>query len=64
MRRPVSVKNVFLLLSYKSVFLSLFLSFLPVDSFALELSRLCRHPSIRTLCERYSLGAWWVFSFQ
>src|SRR5580700_8999525 len=26
-------------------------------------SRPCRHPSIRTLCERYSLGARWVFSF-
>ncbi len=24
----------------------------------------CRHPSIRTLRERFSLGASWVFSFQ
>jgi hypothetical protein len=29
----------------------------------IQLSRPCRHPSIRTLCERYSLGARWVFSF-
>jgi len=29
-------------------FLSVF-SFLPVDSFAFEPGRLCRHPSIRTL---------------
>src|SRR3984957_16376092 len=28
-----------------------------------QLSRPCRHPPIRTLCERYSLGARWVFSF-
>ena len=27
-------------------------------------SRLCRHPSIRTLVERFSLGASWVYSFQ
>jgi hypothetical protein len=27
-----------------------------------QLSRPCRHPSIRTLCERHSLGARWVFS--
>jgi hypothetical protein len=26
--------------------------------------RHCRHPSIRTLGERFSLGASWVFSFQ
>ena len=38
-------------------FLSFFLS-IPI-----QLSRPCRHPSIRTLCERYSLGARWVFSF-
>ena len=28
-----------------------------------QLSRPGRHPSIRTLCERSSLGARWVFSF-
>src|ERR1019366_1357712 len=27
-------------------------------------SRHCCHPSIRTLSERFSLGASWVFSFQ
>ena len=33
------------------------------QSVPIQLSRPCRHPSIRTLCERYSLGARWVFSF-
>ena len=36
--------------------------FLP-EWFPRSPSRPCRHPSIRTLCERYSLGARWVFSF-
>jgi hypothetical protein len=27
-------------------------------------SRHCRHPSIRTLSERFSLGASWAFSLQ
>ena len=40
----------------------LFFFFLRVISF--QPSRPCRHPSIRTLCERFSLGARWVFSFQ
>src|SRR6266699_2196185 len=51
MRRPVSVKSVFLFLPYKSFFV-------------FEPSRLCRHPSIRTLFERFSLGASWASSFQ
>src|ERR1700693_916667 len=34
-----------------------------LQSVPVQLSRPCRHPSIRTLCERYSLGARWVFSF-
>ncbi len=52
MRRPVDVKaHFFFLLS----------SFFP--SVPIQPSRPCRHPSIRTLCERYSLGARWVFSF-
>src|SRR6267378_2338800 len=50
MRRPVDVKAHFCFL--------LFFSPVPI-----QLSRPCRHPSIRTLCERYSLGARWVFSF-
>jgi len=33
------------------------------QSVPIQLSRPCRYPSIRTLCERYSLGARWVFSF-
>ncbi len=41
---------------------TLFLSsFFP--SVPMQLSRPCRHSSIRTLCERFSLGARWVFSF-
>jgi hypothetical protein len=52
MRRPVSVKTVFLFPPYKGFF--------PFES-----SRLCRHPSIRTLfVERFSLGASWASSFQ
>src|SRR5882724_5003289 len=49
MRRPVGVKWV----------LRFFIGqgFLPA-------SRHCRHPSIRTLGERFSLGASWAFSFQ
>src|ERR1700722_111448 len=50
MRRPVDVKAHFCFL--------LFFSPVPI-----QLSRPCRHPSIRTLCERSSLGARWVFSF-
>src|SRR6202035_357443 len=42
----------------RHTFASSFLQSVPV-----QLSRPCRHPSIRTLCERYSLGARWVFSF-
>src|ERR1700693_2747323 len=34
-----------------------------LQSVPIQLSRPCRHPSVRTLCERYSLGARWVFSF-
>ena len=41
-----------------------FFSFPIHGIFDFEPSRLCRHPSIRTLCERFSLGARWVFSFQ
>jgi hypothetical protein len=57
MRRPVSVKSV----------LSFFLpsSFFSVQIVPMESSRLCRHPSIRTLFfERLSLGASWVYSIQ
>ena len=50
MRRQVDVKSVFFPL------LEVFLVF--------ERSRLCRHPSIRTLLERFSLGASWAYSFQ
>src|SRR5882762_7051312 len=50
MRRPVSVKSVFLLP--------------PCEFLVFEPSRLCRHPSIRTLFERFSLGASWASSFQ
>jgi len=43
------------------------LSLRPASSFfpsvPIQLSRPCRHPFIRTLCERYSPGARWVFSF-
>jgi hypothetical protein len=39
------------------------LSFFFLSVCSHQLSRPCRHPSIRTLCERYSLGARWVFSF-
>src|SRR5271155_3716863 len=42
----------------RHTFLSPFFPSVPI-----QLSRPCRHPSIRTLCERYSLGARWVFSF-
>src|SRR5580765_4385187 len=50
MGRPVDVKaHFFFLLCFQSV--------------PIQLSRPCRHPSIRTFCERYSLGARWVFSF-
>src|SRR5690348_4586493 len=42
----------------RQALLSSFFQFVPI-----QLSRPCRHPSIRTLCERYSLGARWVFSF-
>src|SRR5580704_1258524 len=31
---------------------------------SLALSRLCRRPSIRTLVERFSLGASWAYSFE
>ena len=45
----------------------LFFLFLFISSFSkivpIEPSRLCRHPSIRTLCERLSLRASWVYSF-
>src|SRR4029077_11931312 len=41
----------------RHTFAFLFPSVCPV-----QLSRPCRHPSIRTLCERYSLGARWVCS--
>jgi hypothetical protein len=34
------------------------------EVFPFERSRLCRHPSIRTLLERFSLGASWAYSFQ
>jgi hypothetical protein len=38
---------------------------LPIGGFVFEPSRLCRHPSIRTLLvERFSLGASWAFPFQ
>src|SRR5258708_39490142 len=55
MRRPVEVKAHFFFL------LSFFLSFF--QSVPIHLSRPFLHPSIRTLCERSSLGARWVFSF-
>src|SRR5258708_23329497 len=42
----------------RHTFLSSFFQSVPI-----QLSRPCRHPSIRALCERYSLGARWVFSF-
>src|ERR1700730_1221324 len=42
----------------RHTFASSFLQSVPI-----QLSRPCRHPSIRTLCERSSLGARWVFSF-
>ena len=50
MRRPVDVKAHFRLSSFR-------------ESVPIQPSRPCRHPSIRTLCERSSLGARWVFSF-
>jgi hypothetical protein len=49
MRRPVRVKTILVFLKWV---------------FGSEPSRLCRHPSIRTLFERFSLGASWVSSFQ
>src|SRR6266550_5277091 len=48
MRRPVGVKSI--LFCWTRCFL--------------QPSRHCRHPSIRTLDERLSLGASWAFSFQ
>jgi hypothetical protein len=42
-----------------TLFLSSFFQSAPIQP-----SRRCRHPSIRTLYERYSLGARWVFLFQ
>jgi len=57
MRRPVSVKKSSYIFSSSSL-LSLF------PNYSIEQSRLCRHPSIRTLCERLSLGASWVYSIQ
>ena len=50
MRRPVGVKWVLLVFRWTRFF--------PVPS------RYCRHPSIRTLSERLSLGASWAFSLQ
>ena len=50
MRRPVDVKAHFCFLVF-------------FNSVPIQLGRPCRHPSIRTLCERSSLGARWVFSF-
>jgi len=35
-----------------------------LDKVFLRPSRHCRHPFIRTLDERFSLGASWAFSFQ
>jgi hypothetical protein len=35
-----------------------------LDKVFLQPSRHCHHPSIRTLDERFSLGASWAFSFQ
>jgi hypothetical protein len=48
MRRPVSVKP-FLSFFHSFFFLPLYF-FFPIVP--IEPSRLCRHPSIRTLCER------------
>jgi hypothetical protein len=50
MRRPVGVKWVLLVFRWTRFF--------PLPS------RYCRHPSIRTLSERLSLGASWAFSLQ
>jgi hypothetical protein len=50
MRRPVDVKAHFRFV-------------LSPESIPIQLSRPSRHPSIHTLCERYSLGARWAFSF-
>src|ERR1035441_6866010 len=51
MRRPVVVKQ--------NLHPSLFLG-----KVFLRRVKPCRYPSIRTLSERFSLGASWVFSFQ
>src|SRR5690349_18830523 len=52
MRRPVGVKGIGFGIGL-------------VTLFSPPPSRHCRHPSIRTLSERFgSLGASWVFSFQ
>ena len=63
MRRPVSVKSDFLFPPVRRFFSFCFLLF-SCAYFASEPSRLCRHPSIRTLFERFSLGASWAYSFQ
>ena len=55
MRRPVSVKLFSLFFS----FFFFFLQIVPIGP-----SRLCRHPSIRTLVERFSLGASWAYLIQ
>jgi hypothetical protein len=64
MRRPVSVKDVFLLLSYKDVFSFCFLfSFLWSPSHSSRAASVAILPSA-LLVERFSLGARWAFPIQ